>query len=166
MSEHDKIRALRKELHDHNYKYYILDNPIITDFEFDQKLKELQALENAHPEVFDPNSPTQRVGGGLTKSFETVAHQFPMYSLDNSYSFEELKMWIERIKKRLNEDALELFAPELNFNCELKYDGASISLKYKGGRLIRALTRGDGIQGDDVTQNIKKNQDSAIGAAG
>lgn len=156
MSEHDKIRALRKELHDHNYKYYILDNPIITDFEFDQKLKELQALENAHPEVFDPNSPTQRVGGGLTKSFETVAHQFPMYSLDNSYSFEELKMWIERIKKRLNEDALELFAPELNFNCELKYDGASISLKYKGGRLIRALTRGDGIQGDDVTQNIKK----------
>ena len=156
MSEHDKIRALRKELHDHNYKYYILDNPIMTDFEFDQKLKELQALENAHPEVFDPNSPTQRVGGGLTKSFETVAHQFPMYSLDNSYSFEELKMWIERIKKRLNEDALELFAPELNFNCELKYDGASISLKYKGGRLIRALTRGDGIQGDDVTQNIKK----------
>lgn len=156
MSEHDKIRALRKELHDHNYKYYILDNPIITDFEFDQKLKELQALENAHPEVFDPNSPTQRVGGGLTKSFETVAHQFPMYSLDNSYSFEELKMWIERIKKRLNEDALELFAPQLNFNCELKYDGASISLKYKGGRLIRALTRGDGIQGDDVTQNIKK----------
>ncbi len=156
MSEHDKIRALRKELHDHNYKYYILDNPIITDFEFDLKLKELQALENAHPEVFDPNSPTQRVGGGLTKSFETVAHQFPMYSLDNSYSFEELKMWIERIKKRLNEDALELFAPELNFNCELKYDGASISLKYKGGRLIRALTRGDGIQGDDVTQNIKK----------
>lgn len=156
MSEHDKIHALRQELHDHNYRYYILDNPIITDFEFDLKLKELQALENAHPEVFDPNSPTQRVGGGLTKSFETVAHQFPMYSLDNSYSFEELKMWIERIKKRLNEDALELFAPELNFNCELKYDGASISLKYKGGRLIRALTRGDGIQGDDVTQNIKK----------
>lgn len=156
MSEHDKIHALRQELHDHNYRYYILDNPIITDFEFDQRLKELQALENAHPELFDPNSPTQRVGGGLTKNFETVAHQFPMYSLDNSYSFEELKMWIERIKKRLNEDALELFAPELNFNCELKYDGASISLKYKGGRLIRALTRGDGIQGDDVTQNIKK----------
>ena len=156
MSEHDKIHALRQELHDHNYRYYILDNPIIKDFEFDQKLKELQALENAHPELFDPNSPTQRVGGGLTKNFETVAHQFPMYSLDNSYSFEELKMWIERIKKRLNEDALELFAPELNFNCELKYDGASISLKYKGGRLVRALTRGDGVQGDDVTQNIKK----------
>lgn len=156
MSEHDKIHALRQELHDHNYRYYILDNPIITDFEFDQKLKKLQALENAHPELFDPNSPTQRVGGGLTKNFETVAHQFPMYSLDNSYSFEELKMWIERIKKRLNEDALELFAPELNFNCELKYDGASISLKYKAGRLIRALTRGDGVQGDDVTQNIKK----------
>ena len=156
MSEQDKIHALRQELHDHNYRYYILDNPIITDFEFDQKLKELQALENAHPEVFDPNSPTQRVGGGLTKNFETAAHQFPMYSLDNSYSLEELKLWIDRIKKRLNEDSLELFAPELNFNCELKYDGASISLKYKAGRLIRALTRGDGIQGDDVTQNIKK----------
>ncbi len=156
MSEHDKIRALRQELHDHNYRYYILDNPTITDFEFDKKLKELQVLENAHPEVFDPNSPTQRVGGGLTKNFETVAHQFPMYSLDNSYSFDELKMWIERIKKRLNEDALILFTPELNFNCELKYDGASISIKYKGGRLVSALTRGDGVQGDDVTQNIKK----------
>lgn len=98
MTDQEKIQALRKELHQHNYNYYILDNPLISDYEFDQKLKYLQDLESQYPEWFDSNSPSQRVGGGVTKSFSTIPHRFPMYSLDNSYSIDELELWIERIK--------------------------------------------------------------------
>ncbi|MGD2005578.1 MAG: NAD-dependent DNA ligase LigA, partial [Flavobacteriaceae bacterium] len=143
----EKISALRKELHEHNYNYYILDAPQISDFEFDQKLSLLQSLEAQHPEFFDPNSPTQRVGGGITKDFETVVHNLPMYSLSNTYSLEEIEEWIERIKKRIG-------PVPLSFTCELKFDGASINLTYENGMLTRAATRGDGVQGDDVTQNI------------
>ncbi|MFM1808006.1 MAG: NAD-dependent ligase LigA [Bacteroidota bacterium] len=155
MTDFEKIQALRAELHTHNYKYYILDNPLISDFEFDQKLKQLQLLEAQYPQWSDPNSPTQRVGGGLTKNFETKTHRFPMYSLENSYSLDELSAWIERIYKRLSEAGTSYDRNKVSFTCELKYDGASISLTYTNGRFIQALTRGDGIQGDDVTQNIK-----------
>ena len=144
-----KIKQLREELHHHNYLYYIEDNPIISDYEFDTKLKELQTLENAHPEFFDPNSPTQRVGGSVVDKFNTVQHEYRMYSLDNTYNEEELKDWEKRIYKELGDDA------EVEYVCELKYDGASISISYENGQLIRAVTRGDGFQGDDVTQNIK-----------
>lgn len=142
-----QIESLRKELEQHNYNYYILDQPTISDFEFDQKLKELQNLENQHPEFFDPNSPTQRVGGGITKNFNTIAHEYRMYSLDNSYSIEDLKDWEKRIEKSINE--------KVEFVCELKYDGASISILYENGKLKQAVTRGDGFQGDEVTNNIK-----------
>ena len=143
-----EIKALREELQEHNYRYYVLDQPVITDFEFDMKLKRLQELEKAHPEFFDPASPTQRVGGGVTKNFETVRHDFQMYSLDNSYSKEELIEWEHRIQRILGQ-------VELTFTCELKYDGASISLTYEDNTLQRAVTRGDGVEGDDVTTNVK-----------
>ena len=156
MTELEKIQALRHELHQHNYNYYILDNPTISDYEFDQKLSILQHLEAQNPQWFDSNSPTQRVGGGLTKSFETVAHRFSMYSLENSYSIDELTLWIERVHRRLLDEGLDTGISDVAFTCELKYDGASISLTYNQGRLVRALTRGDGVQGDDVTQNVKK----------
>lgn len=142
------IQTLRKELDEHNYNYYVLDNPTISDFEFDQKLKQLQELEAKHPEYFDENSPTQRVGGGITKNFETVVHQNRMYSLENSYSKEDLMEWEKRIQKVLGDVPVQ-------YVCELKYDGASISITYENGKLVRAVTRGDGFQGDDVTQNIK-----------
>lgn len=142
------IKALREELNQHNYNYYVLDNPTISDFEFDQKLKQLQELETQHPEFFDENSPTQRVGGAVTKNFETIQHEYRMYSLDNSYSKEDLIDWISRCQKILGDVQLE-------FTCELKYDGASISILYEDGKLKRALTRGDGFQGDDVTNNVK-----------
>lgn len=148
MSVLDTIKNLRDELNQHNYNYYVLDNPTISDFEFDQKLKHLQDLETQHPEFFDENSPTQRVGGTITKNFETVQHEFRMYSLDNSYSIEDLQDWETRIQKVLGDVSLE-------YTCELKYDGASISISYEKGRLVRAVTRGDGFQGDDVTNNIK-----------
>ncbi|UGS20209.1 NAD-dependent DNA ligase LigA [Flavobacterium cyclinae] len=148
MSVLDTIKNLRDELNQHNYNYYVLDNPTISDFEFDQKLKHLQDLETQHPEFFDENSPTQRVGGSITKNFETVQHEFRMYSLDNSYSIEDLQDWETRIQKVLGDVTLE-------YTCELKYDGASISISYEKGRLVRAVTRGDGFQGDDVTNNIK-----------
>ena len=144
----DTIKNLRDELNQHNYNYYVLDNPTISDFEFDQKLKQLQDLELQHPEFFDENSPTQRVGGTIIKNFETVQHEFRMYSLDNSYSIEDLQDWETRIQKVLGDVPLE-------YTCELKYDGASISISYEKGRLVRAVTRGDGFQGDDVTNNIK-----------
>ncbi|HEX9980325.1 MAG TPA: NAD-dependent DNA ligase LigA [Flavobacterium sp.] len=144
----EKIKSLREELNLHNYKYYVLDQPEISDFEFDQKLKELQELENLHPEFHDENSPTQRVGGAITKNFNTVAHAQRMFSLDNSYSKEDLLEWEKRIEK-----ALGNVTPE--FTCELKYDGASISITYENGKLLRAVTRGDGFQGDDVTTNVK-----------
>ncbi|MCK0159824.1 NAD-dependent DNA ligase LigA [Allomuricauda sp. F6463D] len=143
-----KINSLRNELREHNYKYYVLDEPSISDFEFDMKLKELQKLETEHPEFYDPTSPTLRVGGMVTKNFETVPHEYRMYSLDNSYSKEDLEDWEKRIQRILGDVDVE-------FTCELKYDGASISLTYEEGKLVRAVTRGDGFQGDDVTNNIK-----------
>ena len=142
-----QITALREELRDHNYQYYTLDNPTISDFEFDQKLKQLQVLEEQHPEFYDPNSPTLRVGGEVTKNFNTIVHEHRMYSLDNSYSKEDLQDWETRIKK--------LVDGEVTYSCELKYDGASISLTYENGVLKQAVTRGDGMQGDDVTTNVK-----------
>jgi len=144
----ETIQNLRNELNDHNYNYYVLDNPLISDFEFDQKLALLQKLENENPHFFDENSPSQRVGGAVTKNFETIKHETRMYSLDNSYSIEELRDWENRIQKVLGNVTLE-------YVCELKYDGASISISYENGKLTRALTRGDGFQGDDVTNNIK-----------
>ena len=143
-----QILALRKALHDHNYRYYVLDDPIISDYEFDQSLRKLATLEKQYPEYHDPNSPSLRVGGGVTKDFPTVVHEFPMYSLDNAYSQQELLDWEKRVQKGLGTD-------EVSYTCELKYDGASISLTYDRGVLERAVTRGDGSQGDDVTQNIR-----------
>lgn len=148
MNIQDTIKQLRSELDQHNYNYYVLDQPQISDFAFDQKLKELQVLEAAHPEFFDANSPTQRVGGAITKNFQTVVHDYRMYSLDNSYSKEDVEDWETRIQKVLGNVPIE-------YTCELKYDGASISITYEDGQLARAVTRGDGFQGDDVTNNIK-----------
>ncbi|MDX6189629.1 NAD-dependent DNA ligase LigA [Flavobacterium sp. Fl-318] len=148
MSIQETIQTLRNELNQHNYNYYVLDNATISDYEFDIKLKELQDLENKNPEFFDENSPTQRVGGTVTKNFKTIAHQYRMYSLDNSYSKDDLKDWQNRIQKVLGN-------VDLQYTCELKYDGASISITYENGKLTQALTRGDGFQGDDVTNNIK-----------
>ena len=142
------IQDLRDELNQHNHNYYVLDTPTISDFEFDQKLKQLQELENQHPEFYDDNSPTQRVGGTITKNFNTVVHDYRMYSLENSYSKEDLIDWENRIQKVLGNVSLQ-------YTCELKYDGASISITYENGKLNRAVTRGDGFQGDDVTNNIK-----------
>jgi DNA ligase (NAD+) len=143
-----KIQQLRKELNQHNHNYYVLDHPTISDFEFDSKLKQLQDLELQHPEFFDENSPTQRVGGAITKNFQTVVHENRMYSLDNSYSKEDLQDWETKIQKVLGNVPLQ-------YTCELKYDGASISITYQEGKLLKAVTRGDGFQGDDVTNNIK-----------
>lgn len=148
MSTKDKIEKLREELIGHNYKYYVLDTPSISDFDFDTKLKELQVLEEQHPEFYDPSSPTLRVGGTVTKNFNTVVHEYRMYSLDNSYSKEDIEDWEQRVLKNLGVN-------EVEFTCELKYDGASINLTYEEGKLVRAVTRGDGFQGDDVTANIK-----------
>lgn len=142
------IQSLREELNQHNYNYYVLDNPTISDYDFDTKLKELQELESKHPKFFDENSPTQRVGGMITKNFETITHKNRMYSLDNSYSKEDVLDWEKRIQKILGDVPLE-------YTCELKYDGASISITYEHGKLKRAVTRGDGFQGDDVTNNVK-----------
>jgi len=142
-----QIEALRSELREHNYNYYVLDNPTISDFEFDQKLKQLQALEEQYPEYYDENSPSLRVGGMVTKNFETVVHEHRMYSLDNSYSKQDLMDWEARIKKNVD--------GEVHYTCELKYDGASMSLTYEQGSLVRAVTRGDGVQGDNVTTNVK-----------
>lgn len=147
MDAEKKIQGLRKELQQHNYNYYVLDKPVISDYDFDMKLKELQDLEAKHPEFEDPNSPTQRVGGAVTKNFETVVHDHRMYSLSNAYSKEELEEWESRVKKVAD--------GKIEYVCELKYDGASISLTYKNGILVKAVTRGDGFQGDDVTNNVK-----------
>ena len=144
----NKMKALREALRQHNYSYYVLDEPSISDYEFDIRLKELQDLETKHPEFFDPNSPSQRVGGEITKNFNTVTHKNRMYSLDNSYSKEDILDWEIRIQKILGDVDLE-------FACELKYDGASINLSYENGAFVRAVTRGDGFMGDEVTANIK-----------
>jgi len=143
-----QIDNLRKELEQHNYNYYVLDNPIISDFEFDQKLKQLQKLENKNPEFFDENSPTIRVGGSITKNFPTVVHKNRMYSLDNTYSKKELIEWENKIQRILGNVPIE-------FTCELKYDGASISITYENAKLKKAVTRGDGLQGDEVTNNVR-----------
>lgn len=147
MMAKDKIKALREALEQHNYNYYVLSAPTISDREFDEMMKELQTLEEAHPEYADPHSPTQRVGSDLSKEFEQVVHKYPMLSLGNTYSEDEVKDFYERIARDLNEP-FEIVA-------ELKYDGTSISLTYENGRLVRAVTRGDGTRGDDVTANVK-----------
>jgi DNA ligase (NAD+) len=143
----ERIEELRKELHHHNYLYYVEDKPEISDYEFDQKLKELEELEAKHPEYADDNSPTKRVGGQVTKNFETVRHNERMYSLSNSYSKEDLEDWLKRIRKTIAED--------IDFTCELKYDGASINISYENGGFVRAVTRGDGFEGDDVSHNVR-----------
>lgn len=143
----DKIKALREALEQHNYNYYVLSAPTISDREFDEMMKELQVLEESHPEYANPHSPTQRVGSDLSKEFEQVVHKYPMLSLGNTYSEDEVKDFYERIARDLNEP-FEIVA-------ELKYDGTSISLTYEDGRLVRAVTRGDGTRGDDVTANVK-----------
>ena len=143
-----KIRTLRESLHEHNYLYYIKDSPEISDYEFDQLLNTLVALEQQYPEYFDPNSPTQRVGGGITKDFKTRSHRYPMYSLSNTYSKEELTDWANRVEKVLGDE-------EYAFTCELKYDGASINLTYENGKFVRGVTRGDGSLGDDVSTNLR-----------
>ena len=143
----ERIKALRSELEQHNYNYYVLSSPTISDKEFDDKMSELQKLEEEHPEFFDPHSPTQRVGSDLSKEFEQVEHKYPMLSLGNTYSEADIREFYERTAKALNEP-FEIVA-------ELKYDGTSISLVYENGRLIRAITRGDGTRGDDVTANVR-----------
>lgn len=142
-----RIEALRTELHRHNYNYYVLSQPVISDYDFDQKLRELQDLENAHPEFFDPNSPTQRVGSDVSKEFSQVKHKYPMLSLGNTYSKGEVQDFLLRAQKFINED--------IEIVCELKFDGTSISLTYKDGKLVQAVTRGDGEKGDDVTANVR-----------
>ena len=143
-----KIKDLKAELNQHNYNYYVLDAATISDYEFDIKLKELEKIEFENPQFFDVNSPTQRVGGEVTKNFNTVVHKNRMFSLDNSYSKEDLLDWEKRIQKIIGEETI-------SYTCELKYDGASINLSYENGVLISAVTRGDGFEGDDVTPNIK-----------
>ena len=147
MNISEKIFSLREKLHDHNYRYYVLDDPLISDYDFDIMMKELNDLEINNPEFNDSNSPTQRVGGEVTKSFSTSIHETPMYSLNNSYSIEDLKDWEKRIKK--------IIEGPVQYTCELKFDGVSINLLYKSGELVKAVTRGDGVKGDDVTSNIK-----------
>ena len=143
----DRMDALVRELKQHNYNYYVLAQPTISDFEFDQKLKELEELEILHPELQDPDSPTQKVGGEITKVFQTVRHKWPMLSLGNTYNESDLKDFDTRVRKAIGDN--------FEYVCELKFDGLSISLTYESGRLIRAVTRGDGTQGDDVTTNAK-----------
>ena len=147
MNQKERILELRKELHEHNHRYYVLNAPVISDFEFDALLRELQELEAANPDMFDPASPTMRVGSDITKEFRQVTHKYPMLSLGNTYSKEEVRDFYDRVKRALNED--------FEICCELKFDGTSISLTYINGRLERAVTRGDGEKGDDVTANVK-----------
>jgi len=148
MTPQERIIQLRSELHRHNHCYYVLNAPEISDYDFDMLMRELQELEAAHPEMYDSTSPTQRVGSDLTHEFAQVAHRYPMLSLGNTYSFEEVTDFYNRVKRALGSEPFELC-------CEIKYDGVSISLTYEEGRLVRAVTRGDGVQGDDVTTNVK-----------
>ena len=147
MTPQERIAYLRSELHRHNHSYYVLNMPEISDYEFDQLMHELQNLEAQYPELYDPTSPTMRVGSDLTSEFVQVAHRYPMLSLGNTYSFEEVRDFYNRVQKALGGEPFELC-------CEIKYDGVSISLTYEEGRLVRAVTRGDGVQGDDVTANV------------
>jgi len=148
MDEKQRIEQLREELHAHNYRYYVLNQPTIGDQEFDMMMHELQELEARHPEMYDPNSPTQRVGSDLQKEFRQVAHKYPMLSLSNTYSEQDVREWYDSVTKGLGGEPFEVC-------CEMKYDGLSISLTYVDGRLTQAVTRGDGVQGDDVTQNVR-----------
>ena len=148
MTEQQRIAQLRKELHEHNYRYYVLNQPAISDQDFDFMMHELQELEARHPELADPNSPTQRVGSDLNQSFEQVEHKYPMLSLANTYSEQEVAEWFESVERGLGGEPFEVC-------CELKYDGLSISLIYENGQLVRGVTRGDGVRGDDVTANVK-----------
>lgn len=147
MNEIERIDRLREELHQHNYNYYVLNAPVISDREFDMLMKELQDLESKHPEHFDENSPSMRVGSDINKDFTQVQHKYPMLSLGNTYSEADVKDFYERVRKALNEP--------FEICCEMKFDGTSISLTYENGKLVRAVTRGDGVQGDDVTDNVK-----------
>lgn len=147
MTEIERIDQLREELHAHNYNYYVLNAPVISDQEFDRLMRELQELEAKHPEHFDANSPTMRVGSDINKNFVQVEHRYPMLSLGNTYSEAEVTEFYERVRKSLNED--------FEICCEMKFDGTSISLTYEDGKLVRAVTRGDGTKGDDVTDNVK-----------
>lgn len=147
MTEIERIDQLREELHTHNYNYYVLNAPVITDQEFDHLMRELQDLEAKHPEHFDPNSPSVRVGSDLNKNFKQVEHKYPMLSLGNTYSQAEVTEFYDRVSKSLNED--------FEICCEMKFDGTSISLTYEYGKLVQAVTRGDGVRGDDVTDNVK-----------
>ena len=142
------IQTLREELDYNNHQYYVLDAPQISDFEFDQKLKALQDLEDKHPKFFDENSPTQRVGGAVTKNFNTLVHEQRMYSLDNSYSKEDLLEWEKRLQKQLGTENIQ-------YTCELKYDGVAIGIRYENGQLTAAVTRGDGEKGELVTTNVR-----------
>ena len=167
----ERVQQLTQELNEHNYKYYILSSPAISDYEFDQLLKELEALEKEYPQLVDMNSPSQRVGGGITKKFNTVPHRYPMLSLGNTYNKDELEEFDARVRKGVGIAAnipaagqaqLSFDAPQadvksegIEYVCELKFDGLSISLTYENGELQRAVTRGDGTQGDDVTTNVK-----------
>lgn len=148
IDERQRIFQLRKELHEHNYKYYVLNQPEISDQEFDFMMKELQELEARHEDMFDPNSPTQRVGSDINQEFTQVTHKYPMLSLANTYSQEEVADFYNSVKKGLNDEDFDIC-------CELKYDGLSISLTYEDGKLVRGVTRGDGVHGDDVTANVK-----------
>lgn len=148
MNDKERILALRKQLNEHNYKYYVLNEPDITDFEFDALMRQLQQLEAQHPELADPNSPTQRVGSDLNQEFKQVAHRYPMLSLANTYNQEEVRDWYQSVQRGLQGESFEVC-------CEMKYDGLSISLTYVDGQLVRGVTRGDGIHGDDVTANVK-----------
>lgn len=148
MNDKERILALRKQLNEHNYKYYVLNEPDITDFEFDALMRQLQQLEAQHPELADPNSPTQRVGSDLNQEFKQVAHRYPMLSLANTYNQEEVRDWYQSVQRGLEGEPFEVC-------CEMKYDGLSISLTYVDGQLVRGVTRGDGIHGDDVTANVK-----------
>ena len=148
MDERLRIEQLRRELHEHNHRYYVLNQPTIGDQEFDFLMRELQDLEARHPELYDPNSPTQRVGSDLQEGFRQVTHQRPMLSLANTYSAEEVREWFDSVSRGLGGEPFEVC-------CEMKYDGLSISLIYEGGRLVQAVTRGDGVHGDDVTANVR-----------
>ena len=148
MDERQRIEQLRRELHEHNHRYYVLNQPSISDQDFDFLMRELQDLEARHPELYDPNSPTQRVGSDLQEGFQQVTHRRPMLSLANTYSAEEVREWFDSVSRGLGGEPFEVC-------CEMKYDGLSISLIYEGGRLVQAVTRGDGVHGDDVTQNVR-----------
>lgn len=148
MDEKKRILQLRRELHEHNYKYYVLNQPEISDQDFDFMMHELQDLEAKHPELADPNSPTQRVGSDLNHEFKQVTHKYPMLSLANTYNEQDVADWYDSVKRGLNGEDFEVC-------CEMKYDGLSISLTYVDGKLIRGVTRGDGVHGDDVTENVK-----------